>query len=99
MKKLKSLLLVGLLMLPLGAFADAFSAYVGYADLSHAKAPTAGSFPDPWVFSAQVQWIFGDCKLYDTSCSVELLLPDSGAIRIDNTSGSTIILNEVDVLN
>jgi hypothetical protein len=83
MKKLSITVLLALVVMALATTASAdISVYVGYAD----GLRSGGFFPNPWDGSSTVQFFAGNT---DT--------PDAGAIRLDNTGSSSILITDLTV--
>lgn len=77
-------LLTFMAILPQQARADGFDVFVGYADGLRG----AGFFPDPWAGGPGVTNFLGRVLAGGY---------DDGAIRIDNTSGASLVINKVEV--
>lgn len=79
---LSGLLIAVLALMATPVAAGSFNIYVGYADGIRAGA----FFPNPWYGDSSVQYFIGN----DSS-------PDSGAIRIENTGATAIVINGLTV--
>jgi hypothetical protein len=85
MKTIKLVLsgvLLSFLFMPAVSQADSFSVYVGYADNLRAS----GFFPTPWL---------GDPNVVSQTPSGQSL--DTGAVRIDNTGASSLLITNFSV--
>ena len=76
-RSLLGIVFAGVLVFPSIAKADSFTVFVGYADNLRAS----GFFPTPWL---------GDPTVVSQTPTGETL--DTGAVRIDNTGGTTLTI-------